>query len=209
MATTKEDILKALAKLDHTDDNQWTDDGGPRMGKLQEFTNDKTLTRAQVNAAAPQFSRATAQATSEDLLGPATAPVVASDDFDDMMEPEIDGPGEQLTEDQVRAILARRVRTADENLIAARAATSLARQEEINAERRATRALLEFQRRFPPIHASEAIHAHLAAQQQRLLEQVTGNGQYGRSQIDQGMERRNSRGWSRPSRPVNTISRAG
>jgi hypothetical protein len=212
MATTKDDILEALSQLDPNDDTQWTDDGGPRMDVLQKFTNDKTLTRANVNEAAPQFSRTSAQdggsgvgGVSDDVLE-AAAP---SEDFDPAEEPEVNGLGEPLTQEQVKTVLERRVQVAENALTAARAALSEAHKEVLRAEQRSTRAILDLQRQFPPVSASEAIHAHIASQQKRLLEQVTGQGAYGRSQIDQGMERSNTRGWTRPVRPVAPVARAG
>jgi hypothetical protein len=124
------------------------------------------------------------------------------------MEPEIDGPGEQLSEDEVRAILARRIRDADTNLEDARRATAEARDNERRCEQRTTRARNDFNRRFPPISAAENIQTHLKRQQELLMERVTGEGGHGRGQLDQAMERRNSRGWSRPSRPVQNTSAA-
>lgn len=209
--TTKDDILEALAKLDPADDTQWTDDGGPRMDVLQKLTDDKALTRAKVNEAAPQFSRESAKTAAlghETGVAPAVADGGTVLEFDDSMEPEVNGSGEPLTEDEVKAILARRIRDAEQALIEARAATNDARHEERKAEQRVTRATLDFQRRFPPISQSEAIQQHLAAQQKRLYESVTGQGAYGRSQIDQGMERSNTRGWTRPVRSLPSV-RAG
>lgn len=207
---SKTEILEALQKLDPTDDTHWTDDGAPRMDALQNLTDDKTLTRAQVNDAAPQFSRP--KAGEEPGVAP---PIQAASEgnnglFDDGMDPEVDGPGEQLTEDQVRAILARRIRDSEAALQASRAATNEARAEERRAEQRVTRATADFQRRFPPISQAENIKQHLASQQQRLMDEVAYRGDNGRGQLDIAMQRRNSRGWSRPSRPVqNTVVRAG
>lgn len=208
MATTKEDLLKTLSLLDHTDPTQWTDDGLPRMDVIQTLAGDKTITRAQVNDVNPGFARADLSKTATEaknttiIDGAPEVQASGDDGFDPSMEPEVNGPGEQLTEDQVKAILARRIVDADRNLEAARTATSEAHANERKCEKRADRARFDFQRRFPPISVAENIQQHLARQQEMLLEKVTGQGAHGRDQLDQAMERRNSRGWSRPSRPV-------
>jgi hypothetical protein len=50
-------IVEALSKLDPADDNAWTADGKPKMAALEVLLGRTDITRAQVEAAAPGFSR--------------------------------------------------------------------------------------------------------------------------------------------------------
>lgn len=50
-------ILDAVNQLDRTNDNHWTADGLPRIETVRLLAGDSTLTREQVNAAAPDFKR--------------------------------------------------------------------------------------------------------------------------------------------------------
>jgi hypothetical protein len=50
-------IVEALTKLDPADDANWTADGKPKMAALEVLLGRTDITRAQVEAAAPGFSR--------------------------------------------------------------------------------------------------------------------------------------------------------
>lgn len=52
----KQKIVEALKKLDPQNDNQWTQDGLPKLDALK-FTIGEAVTREQVQEAAPDFSR--------------------------------------------------------------------------------------------------------------------------------------------------------
>jgi len=52
-----EKILAALQKLDVNNDNHWTQDGLPRVETVRMLASDQALTREQVTAAAPEFTR--------------------------------------------------------------------------------------------------------------------------------------------------------
>lgn len=54
---TAEDINAALGMLNPDDDGQWTSDGLPLMETMRGITGDEKLTREQVTAVAPEFSR--------------------------------------------------------------------------------------------------------------------------------------------------------
>lgn len=54
---TAEDINATLGMLNPDDDGQWTSDGLPLMETMRGITGDEKLTREQVTAAAPEFSR--------------------------------------------------------------------------------------------------------------------------------------------------------
>lgn len=65
-------LLEALSKLDIENDNHWTADGNPRLDTIKFLAGDQTITREQVVAAAPAFSRA------NPTIAPASAPIVAA-----------------------------------------------------------------------------------------------------------------------------------
>lgn len=52
-----ETILEHALKLDHENDDLWTGDGLPRVDVLQHLTGDASLTRADINRAAPDCRR--------------------------------------------------------------------------------------------------------------------------------------------------------
>lgn len=209
MATDKNDLVEILQNLDHADDSHWTDDGLPIVKIVQELTGDKTITRAQLNDAAPGFSRKVGDAgiAGDETGGAPASEVQASDDglFDDRMDPDIDGPGVPLTEEEAEAILRRRVSDSELALEASRKAIADAQAEFIRASKRVDRSRADLNRRFPPLGFSENIQQHLAKQQQLLMERVTGGA--GKGQLDQAMAIRNRRGWTRPERPVNNVNR--
>jgi hypothetical protein len=53
-------IVEALSKLDPADDTAWTAEGKPKMAALEVLLGRTDITRAQVDAAAPGFTRPTA-----------------------------------------------------------------------------------------------------------------------------------------------------
>lgn len=53
-------ILEALGKLDTSNDNHWTADGLPRIETVRMLSGDQSITREQITAEAPDFSRSAA-----------------------------------------------------------------------------------------------------------------------------------------------------
>lgn len=209
--TPKEAIAEILNSLDKSNDALWTDDGSPMVAEVQHLANDKSITRAQINEAIPGFARLAVTDTDpvEGIGNEPGEPEVeaAAGDFDPGIEPEVNGKGVPLTEDEVRAILSRRIRDAEQALTDARRTTSESRQEEIRCEQRLTRAHTDYQRKYPPITAAQNIQDHLAKQGQLAMERA-GLSLDTRAQIDVSMERSNRRGWTRPTRPVNNVNSA-
>jgi hypothetical protein len=70
-------IKAALAKLDPKNDNHWTGDGLPRIETLRLLSGTPTLTREEVLAVAPTFSRQSAAA--ETAPAPSAAPAATAD----------------------------------------------------------------------------------------------------------------------------------
>lgn len=54
-------ILGALAKLVHTNDEHWTKDGKPALVVVEGLVGDKSISRPDVDAAAPGFNRKAAE----------------------------------------------------------------------------------------------------------------------------------------------------
>lgn len=202
MTVTNEVVREVLKALDHKNDAIWTDDGSPLVSEVQRLANDKDVTRAQIDASLPGFVRILVEAKENDeplSLKTTDTPAPASKDgFDPKVEPEVNGAGTPLTEIEVRAILVRRIRDAEQAVMDAKAAVSAAQTGVIRAEQRLNRAVADCQRKFPPVTAAENIKTHLAANQERLRQSVEGAGYNGQSQIDQAMQRSNKRGWTRP-----------
>jgi hypothetical protein len=198
---TKEQITDALAKLNHNDPDMWTDDGLPRTSVVQKLAGDTTIKRSDIQAASPNFSRTVPVDTDGIPLKPGSggggidggtllAPEAP-------IEPTTEGSeNEQMTEDEVKAILAQRVKDADHALTGAIANVAEAQRIVREAQKSVSAARAELQSAFPPLSASENIKQHLARQQERLIAQHGGQP----ARIDQAMAYGNSRGWGRPQR---------
>jgi hypothetical protein len=197
---TQEDIIKALTQLDSGNDEHWTDDGLPRVDVVQRLLKDPDVRRKDINEAQPGFSRADPKQTTEpeDVQpgDPEITPAIAANDAeeDDGFDP-LDGP---IDDDELRTVMERRVAQATERLQSARAATQAAREFERKCEQWENKAKQDLYRRFPPLHPSDAIKAHLEAQQ-RLRYERAG---YAPSQIDAAMGTRGRRGWGQSARRV-------
>jgi hypothetical protein len=189
----KAKILEAIKLLDHTNDEQWTDDGLPRTDVIRTLADDASIKRIDINEASPGFAR-----IKEAVKG---APPVVAAALTPAADIDLDSIHEEFSDDRKRAILNRRIAEAEANLEAARVALTEARAEEIACVKRVDRAKLDSARVFPPLTAAANIKQHLAAQQQRLIDAASGNDA-GRNQLDQAMAVRNRAGWGRPSRPV-------
>lgn len=205
MPTEKQAIKEALLSLDTKNDKLWTDDGSPLVSEVQRAVNDKTVTRAQINDALPGFTRVPAGDETGGIVdetGGISADEVdkADDGFDVRAEPEVNGPGQPMSEDEVRAVLTRRVSDAQTALADARRGVSDAQQHMFNMEKRLTRAMTDHQRRFPPVTAAANIKEHLARQTELRYLAAGIDPSSARAQIDVSMERHNRRGWTRPVR---------
>lgn len=88
-------IVEALGTLDPANDEQWTADGLPRMDVIEELVGDKSITRADVTNAAPDFTRETAAAASEPNTDPETdADADADAEPEPEANPEVDAEGD-------------------------------------------------------------------------------------------------------------------
>jgi hypothetical protein len=182
----KEALAQVLKSLDQTNDALWTDDGSPLVSEVQRLANDKTITRAPINDAIPGFARKTKNFVEEPVepneAGFDTVEAKNTTIASDLAQPDVvlddDDDYADLTPAQehesIRAIAKQRITDAEEALTDAKTRTVDAYRAERKAEQRLTRAIEVFNAKFPPISAAQNIQMHLAAQQRRLMEQVTG-----------------------------------
>ena len=202
MAATKEDIVSALIQLDSGDDAHWTDDGLPRVDVVQTLLKDPDIRRKDINDAQPGFSRAVPGATTEpeDILPgeESFAPPISAQEADAESDETEDFLGAELSEEDLKATMQRRVTEAEGRMVRARAATQEAREYERKCEQWHVKALRDLNNRFPPLHPSDAIKQHLESQ----LRQRYENAGYGASQIDAAMGTRGRRGWGQSARRV-------
>jgi len=144
------------------------------VSEIQRLTNDKTLTRAQINEAYPGFARKSADSVTEppDEAEGDGGTVLASDPSSDEGQDDfIDGASDN---ERLRAIAFKRVQDAEEAIADAKRRVSEAQREVHNAEQRHTRALQLFSAKYPPLTAAENIKQHLRRQAEVQRERVEG-----------------------------------
>jgi hypothetical protein len=203
---TKDAIMQALAQLDQTNDEHWTDDGLPRTSVVQRLANDPEIRRTDIQAVAPNFMRkpgdaqgdpqetvtTSGQAADAPVGGaPATADVPASDATD------------------LKAEALARLNEAEFAVLEARKSLDEARKVERAAINELDAAKLNYSRQFPPLTAAENIKQHLASEA-RIREarvQHQGTNVYGKDNIDVAMNGRQMRNgrrseFARPVRPL-------
>jgi hypothetical protein len=209
-------ITDALKMLDHANAEHWTDDGLPRTSVVQKLANDPTIKRGDIQNAAPGFARTVLTDADGVALSTETgaAPGSGGGGAPEVMalapvEPIIEDDG-QMTEDEVKEILAQRVKEAEQTFKTATANMAEAQRVAREAQKAVGVAREAQQSANPPLSAAENIKRHLASQQERLLAQ---HGVAPPARIDQAMAHGNSRGWSRPQRqfvqPDGTVVTAG
>ena len=79
-------ILEALGKLDPANENHWTADGLPRIETVRMLAGDQTITREQITAEAPDFSRSAAVVPGSEQPTPETPAVEQQDEVIDYSE---------------------------------------------------------------------------------------------------------------------------
>lgn len=195
MAATKEDISSALLQLDSGNDAHWTDDGLPRVDVVQTILKDPDVRRKDINEAQPGFARAVPGATTEpEDIQPGDVEIATT-----TVEPEdenLDDVLGDIDEAELKALMQKRVYDAEQKMVRARAATQAARDYERKTEQWHVKALADLNRRFPPLHPSDAIKQHLESQLRQRYERAG----FGASQIDAALGTRGKRGWGQSAR---------
>ena len=190
-------IRAALAQLDPTDNDHWTDDGLPKTGVVQRIANDSTIKRTDIQAASPGFERP-AHGETENFEAPqgsnetGLAPVAAAPTDD--MDPEF------LSEDEVHSILAQKVAKCENDIAAADKKVAEGQNERVAAMKALNAARADLNAKFPPLTDAEMRKQYIASENLRRAERA--NFGQGASRVDQSMARGNSRGWRRPVRGV-------
>jgi len=207
-------IRAALAQLDPTDNDHWTDDGLPKTGVVQRIASDQTIKRSDIQAASPGFERPaptdqppvddfgqavdqTAQAGTETAGGP-KAEAAKPTDGDETLE---GNEGEFMSEEEVHSILVQRVAACENDIQAADKALADAQNARIAAVKARDAARKDLNAKFPPMTDAEMRKQHIASENARRAAMVEGRGAMA-SRVDQAMARGNSRGWRRPVRGV-------
>ena len=111
-------ILEALSKLDTNNDNHWTADGLPRIETVRMLSGDQGITREQITAEAPDFSRSAAILPGSEGTQPETKTEAAQAevvDYSDAIEKAQAEVG-RLTEikNEVEAALAKATKDLDD-----------------------------------------------------------------------------------------------
>lgn len=212
-ASTKEQIVAALNTLDVTKDENWTDDGSPRMDVLKKVLDDANLSRATVNDAAPGFNRTkdttpAADAAAQVATGAPQGETSGDADSEDTpltelaADLDLDDPtrDKPLDREELRALMKSRIETAAEEIVDRQKDIRDANAALIKAQARHSRLVADINRRFPPLSAASNIKRHLAAHQARAVADVEAG--LGISQVDRAMGQSRKVGWTRPARPV-------
>lgn len=182
----KDKILAALAQLDPNNDSHWNTDGLPNTGTVQRIANDQTIKRGDLQNARPGFDRETARteaaaaaaapADFEEAPAAPAAPGLASATKAEAVAAVAADEEVEITDDQLRALLAKRVKDAEAKLEQGRQMArdaAVMQQEglaEINASRR------DFHKYFPPLTEAQNIKAHLAAENEARAARVAHQG---------------------------------
>lgn len=78
-------IRDALDRLDHANNDHWTADGKPAMKAIEAHLGDRSVTRADVDAAHPGFVRVTSEGESDTAPAGNPAALDAVSAFDSVM----------------------------------------------------------------------------------------------------------------------------
>lgn len=180
----KDKIIAALSQLEPNDDSHWNSDGLPNTGAIQRIVNDQTIKRGDIQNARPGFDREMARAEAQAKGGPADfeeAPGGGTGGLTSTTKAEAvaavaDSQEVEISDDQLRAMLAKRVKTAEAKIEQgrqmARDAAVMQQQglDESNAARR------DLHKYFPPMTAAQNIKAHLVAENAARAERVARQG---------------------------------
>ena len=215
------DIREALSQLDPLDDDQWTQDGAPKVESVAALLGDYSVKRQDIVNAAPAFSRSNPVTEIE----PKDDATVSSNEEETNGQEE-EGPEEVIPDEMLETsnpneFVAWLKEQPKENL------ESIAREIELSADAidskiRKARAK-EYQLRgfarivrqaheaaYPNTSNQEAIVAYIAAQNKAraeraarrndALKHITRQDLDPRSPLDQAMARNTKRGTQRPKR---------
>ena len=174
-------VQSALAQLDHSNDDHWTDDGLPKTSVVQTVAKDTTIKRADITAARPGFDRATAKAAVPpeplaDFEDPAAAPGAPTPAASAPKALQDDAETVEISDAQLLKLLDNRVAAAEEKITRARQMESDAQKmqnaghDELRAARR------DKNKYFPPITEAQNVRSYLdSSNAERAARVAAGN----------------------------------
>ena len=139
-------LTDALEKLNPLDDSHWTSDGAPRLDVLRSFTDNKSLSKSQVQKAAPKFNR--------------DNPIINSDNSDTAPDvPSVGGLSDEI--EKAKAIY-------DDSIKKLKVAES----NKAEAEGVLTALQNQYESLHPPKSNAEVMQDYLQAQRKKLNEKA-------------------------------------
>jgi len=208
-------ILDALKRLDHKNDNHWTEDGLPRVDTVKLLAGDSSITRELVTKEAPSFTRFSA--AEEANAAGAQAPIVAASTTAStdtpIVAPAEQQPGAGTDQDEGGSELEQKLAAARAEL-AEMEAQLAAGMVIIDAKRKEVDKLID---EHSKVHGQtplqDALAGYFAQQKANLAERgqrmqslkATGIDFKAlltfKAPIDQAMARKTARGGQRPAHP--------
>jgi hypothetical protein len=209
-------ILAALAALDPHNDEHWTSAGLPSMAAVTAMAGE--VTRRQVEAVAPEFSRTNLVLPAEDDE-PAVAPAApAPAEVPAPIAAPVPSAPAELAEvaaqpEDPRAAAEREAEARIADLVKTKAAAmarmAAAKAEADQVERDVAAVQRELEERFPPLSDAERYQQIVRRSQEERRKRVEQHqaamavlGQTARSPLDRAMAARRGWGLTRPSYPV-------
>lgn len=168
------DILQALSSLQPEEDAHWTTDGSPRLEAVAQLLG-VPVTRAEVLAVAPRFSR--------------TSPLLPPEDPEDVL----DAPQTVTLEDRLAQARSRLQEAEEARSEAVRAVAAV--QAELDA-------LVMEQERTRPRHENQLAIMNYLESQKRLRLEAAAQRQQAVAPVDQAMRRKTGFGLNRPMVPT-------
>lgn len=199
----KEKILAALAQLDPSVNEHWTDDGLPVTKAVQAFANDPEIKRSDINEVAPTFTR---ESAAKKDAAPARKPEMV-DEPEELLSDGSNAEGSGETKDEVDDLGVVSDDQAEAAFAEASARVERAKQAQAEANRAVADAIKardkaqrDLEATHPPLTHAQNIKQFLRGEAETRARKMGAQGVYGASQIDMAMSSRRSRGWSRPKR---------
>lgn len=216
------DIKEALMSLDALDDDQWTQDGSPKLDAISELVGRK-VSRQEIIDAAPGFSRENMQI--EEAKEEAQEGAHEEVQEEEAAEPDLDALKEMLKNDPLperksaefvaslgKETLPYLEKVLIEQLEAAEEAIALAQDLKGRLKVSLAQTKSRIKAEIPDMSHQEAIQAYLERQKEvramksetsrKILDGINISDLDPRAAIDRAMARKNNRGAGRPTRPM-------
>lgn len=148
-------IREALGKLNPDADALWTEDGLPTLDAVKDRTGFE-VSREEVTAAAPKFTRKTPDAS---------APAPKAEDPADKPEPEAPAAEPEVKDERSEADFDALIAQAEADIAAAQAAKDKAADDRVKAENRHLELVREKSALYPAPNQAQATQAWVQSQQ--------------------------------------------